>query len=111
MGVLYSQASFKNSRIASRKPTSSAFTLLVAIAAGVYQKVLDANIDRTYVTFVNITPSDNLRYSYGNIGGNINTDGMPLIVGMGADLESPQEMWVKNMGANPVNLQIDYGQG
>lgn len=111
MGVLYSQASFKNSRIAARKPTTSAFTLLVTIAAGIYQKVLDLNPDRTYVTFVNIAPSDKLRYSYGNIGAAIDTDGMPLTVGMGADLESPQELWVKNEGAAAVNLQIDYGQG
>lgn len=111
MGALYSQASFKNSRIASRKPTSAAFTLQVIVGAGVYMKVLDANIDRTYVTFVNITPSDTLRYSYGDIGAAIDTDGMPLTVGMGADLESPEEMWVKNMGAAAVNLQIDYGQG
>lgn len=111
MGVLFSQASFKNSRVSSRKPTSDAFTLQVTVGAGVYMKVLDANIDRTYVTFINIAPSDILRYSYENIGAAIDTDGMPLTVGMGADLESPQEMWVKNMGANPVKLQIDYGQG
>jgi hypothetical protein len=111
MPIIYSQASFKNSRIASRKPTTHAHTIRQVIAVGEYKKVLDVDITRTYATLINVSLADSLRYSYGDIGVLIDTDGMLLKGSQGADLEAPEEIWVKNVGAAPIDLQIDYGQG
>ena len=112
MGVLYAQASFKNSRINTRRATTHAHTIDVLILPGNYQMILAADPTRTYTTIFNTsTTGDECRYSYGNIGAAIVPDGMPLKAFMAADLESLQDLWVKNVGVNPVNIQIDYGQG
>lgn len=107
----YAQASFKNSRIASRKATLVGQTTTVTLAIGAYLMVAAANVDRTYITLANFTVADNLRYSYGNIGAAIDTQGFPLKPNMGADLEAPLEIWVKNYGPNIVDLNIDQGIG
>jgi hypothetical protein len=111
MGVLYAQASFRNSRITTRKPTTQAFTYEFVIPANTYMKILDADPTRTYLTIINYSTVDSIRYSYGNIGAAIDTDGMPLTPFAGADLESPQELWVKNMSVtNPITVQVDLGE-
>lgn len=112
MGVLYAQASFKNSRISSRKPTSQAFTFDFSFAPGEYKKILDPDPTRTYLTLINLSNTNTVRYSYGDIGAAIDTDGMPLGPYMGADLESPQEIWVKNMSLTTATIvQTDLGEG
>jgi len=110
MGVLYSQASFKNSRVASRKPTTQASTIFVDVASGATVKAMDVDITRTYMTILNTSYVDQLRYAYSNLP-TIGTNGFPLDARVAADLESPQELWIKNMGAALIKVQVDFGQG
>lgn len=110
MGVLYSQASFKNSRIASRKPTTQATTVEVTVPAATTMQVMAADQTRTYMTIFNTSYTDQMRYAYSNLP-TIATDGFPLDPRVLADLESPQALWIRNMGANPILVQIDQGQG
>lgn len=110
MGLLYSQASFKNSRISSRAPTTHAHTIVVPVAPGAYVKVLDADQTRTYGTINNTSLNSTIRYSYTSIPG-IDTDGMPLAPGQIGSIDALEEIWAKNMGIVAVDVQIDYGQG
>ena len=110
MGILYSQASFKNSRVASRKPTTQASVVEVTVAPGATIKAMDADVTRTYMTIFNTSYVDSMRYAYSNLP-TIGVDGFPLDPRVAADLESPQELWIKNMGVNNILVHVDYGQG
>ena len=110
--MLYNQASFKNSRIASRKPTTSADTDEGVIAAGPANTLVrPLNQNRTYLTLRSeaVTAGDDIRYDYFDNPA-ILTEGFLLKAGEAVDLESPQAIYARAV-ANPVNYSIDEGQG
>ena len=111
MGVLYDQASFKNSRVSSRQPTTQGYTDKVDLPAdGNNHKILDADPTRTYMTLRNNSLVDDLRYSYSDLA-TMATEGQIIGAQEGADLEAPTEVWARNMGAANINITIDVGQG
>lgn len=112
MGVLYTQASFKNSRIKTRPPTSEATTFVVTIPNGQH-KGIDADITRTYITIRNLSLADSIKYDYASVGDTPNwaDDAMTLKPGEAADLESPQEIWFENTSGAPMDIAVDEGKG
>jgi hypothetical protein len=113
MGVLYAQASFKNSRIASRKATTNSYTTKVSVPVGITNTLLiAANLNRTYLTVrvASSDPLDQIRYGYSDLP-TLNVDGMLLRGGEGADLEAPNPLYARNLGANPILLLFDIGEG
>lgn len=111
MAIIYSQASFKNSRIASRKPTTAADTNEVAVGNGVNTLVAPANPNRTYISLQNLssTVGDDIRYDYFD-NPNMLTEGNLLRACSAIDLESPQTIYAQAV-ANPVTVGVDEGQG
>jgi len=111
MGILYVQASFKNSRIKSRAPTSEAATKVITMAVG-QNKGIDADITRTYVTIRNLSTNP-IKYDYAPAGGapNWGDDAMILKADEAADLESPQEVWFWNTSGAPIDIGVDEGKG
>jgi len=111
MGVLYVQASFKNSRIAARKPTTSATTFPFSVPAdGNNHQLVPADTTRTYITLRNVSTSDNLRYGYTN-DPNLNINGQLLKHDEAADLENPGPIWLRNIGAAAILTLSDEGHG
>jgi len=111
MGVLYVQASFKNSRIAARKPTTSAVTFPVTVPAdGANHQIVPADTTRTYITTRNTSGNDDLRYGYTNDPA-LNINGQLLKHNEAADLESPTGIWVRNIGAAAILVLSDEGHG
>jgi hypothetical protein len=113
MGVLYVQASFKNSRIAARKPTTNAYTQKYSVPVGPGNvMVISADPNRTYLTVRNSNSdvNDHIRYGYSSMP-NLNVDGMLLRGGEAADLEAPNPLWVRNLAAVPILLLFDIGEG
>ena len=132
-------ASFPNTRERPRKPTQSSSTYqvdaLVAAAgpvdptaititsANIGQQTQNGNTilaapnsDRTYLTLRNLSPSENLVYSYKPVGEaddpNMDDNGMILRAGDSADLEDIDSVYyVRSLGAADVDCRIDEGEG
>lgn len=111
MGVLYSQASFKNSRVASRKATTTAGTDEKTVLAAANTLIAPTNLNRTYLTLRNLdtTPNHDLRYDYFD-NPLILTKGFLLKAGEAIDLESPQTVYGRATLAD-VLIDTDEGQG
>jgi hypothetical protein len=109
--MLYNQASFKNSRIASRKPTTVADTFQLVVGVGANTLISPANPNRTYLTLRSTATAsgDDLRYDYFD-NPNILTEGFLLKAGEAVDLESPQTIYARGV-ANPVTATVDQGEG
>lgn len=111
MGILYSQASFKNSRIASRKPTTASSASKYELAVSGIHEIVVANPSRTYITIKNTSETETIRYGYTN-NPNLATEGFELKPNDAADLEAPSAIWATNVtGSNPVEIHIDQGEG
>ena len=109
--TLYNQASFKNSRLASRKPTTQALTYHVNVPLAVNTLLRPANPVRTYITIRNtsLLSTDIVYYDYfDNV--NMLTEGFALKGGEAADLESPQALYAQATG-NASIIDIDEGEG
>lgn len=111
MGILINEASFKNSRISARKPTTEANTYEVTVLASANTVISPANANRTYITIrsVPLTPGQDIRYDYFD-NPNILTEGFLLRAGEAVDLESPQVIYGRAVTSDVV-LDIDEGQG
>ena len=111
MGVLYVQASFKNSRIAARKPTTSAVTFPVTVPAdGLNHQIVPADTTRTYITVRNTSTSDDMRYGYTD-DPLLNINGQLMKHDEAGDLESPTGIWARNIGAAAILVLCDEGHG
>lgn len=111
MGVIYNQASFKNSRVSARKPTTHSDTFEVNVLAGSNTLVAAANPNRTYLTLRSTATAsgDDLRYDYFNNPA-ILTQGFLLKAGEAVDLESPETIYARAVVSN-VPCTVDQGEG
>jgi hypothetical protein len=109
--TLYNQASFKNSRVASRKPTTQANTYKVNVVTGSNTLISGAKPNRTYITLRSTatTAGDDLVYDYFD-NPSILSEGFILKAGEAVDLESPQAIYACGV-VNPVICSIDEGEG
>lgn len=108
---IYDQASFKNSRVAARKPTTQANTYHLAVATGANTLVQVAKPNRTYITLRSTatTAGDDIAYDYFD-NPNMLTEGFILKAGEAIDLESPQAIYAQAL-VNPVTCVVDEGEG
>lgn len=112
MGVLYSQASFKNSRVSTRKATTQSITGEINILTSSPNTLISAaNLNRTYLTLrnENATAGNDIRYAYSD-SPTILTTGFLLKAGEAVDLESPQDVYARAVVAN-VLVSTDEGTG
>jgi hypothetical protein len=109
--ALYSQASFKNSRVSTRKATSANDNNKISCPTGVNTLVSPANPNRTYVTIriENTTSGDDLRYDYFD-NASILTEGFLLKAGEAVDLEGFNPIYVRAI-VNTILLSVDEGSG
>ena len=109
---IYDQASFKNSRVAARKPTTQANTFHVAVNNSAPKTLSQvAKPNRTYITIRSTatTAGDDIAYDYFD-NPNMVTEGFILKAGEAADLESPTAIYARAL-VNPVNCTVDEGEG
>lgn len=109
---LYNQASFKNSRVASRKPTTESNVYKVQILnTSPNTLVAPATPNRTYITLRSQATAigDDIVYDYHD-NPNILTEGFTLKSGEAVDLESPTAIYARAV-VNNVPCSIDEGQG
>lgn len=111
MAIIYNEASFKNSRIASRAPTTTANTYERTISSGSNTLIAPLTPNRTYITIRSTatTAGDDIRYDYFDNPA-ILTEGFLLKAGEACDLESPQPIFARSV-ASPVLCTIDEGEG
>lgn len=111
MGVLYSQASFKNSRVSTRQATTSADVKEITISNAGNTLISAANSNRTYITIRSeaTTAGDDIRYDYFN-NPNILTEGFLLKASEAIDLENQSDIYARAV-ANPVTASVDEGSG
>jgi len=111
MGVLYSQASFKNSRVSTRQATTSANVENITISNVANSLVAAANSLRTYITVRSeaTTAGDDIRYDYFD-NPNILTQGFLLKAGEAIDLEDQSAIYARAV-ANSVTASVDEGSG
>lgn len=102
-------ASFPNSRIKPRPARTSGNTNNQTILAGATVLIYPADLNRVSLLLRNDSPSDTLLYSYTSV--NIATEGFPIRPGEAVLLESPQDIWVHNPSANPIDISEDVGVG
>lgn len=108
---IYNQASFKNSRVSARKPTTQSNTFPILVGTGANTLIAPATPDRTYITLRSeaTTAGDDLRYDYFD-NASILTEGFLLKAGEAVDLESPETIYARGV-VNPVQTSIDEGRG
>lgn len=108
---IYNQASFKNSRVSTRKATTSADVKQVTVNTGSRTLISAANSNRTYVTLrnENATAGNDLRYDYFD-NSNILTEGFLLKAGEAVDLENQSDIYAQAVAASVV-CSVDEGQG
>lgn len=109
---IYSQASFKNSRVSTRQATTSANVYQVAVlTTSPNTLVAPANSNRTYITLrnENFTPGEDMRYDYFD-NPNILTEGFLLKSGEAIDLENAGTIYGRATTAT-VTLSVDQGEG
>lgn len=113
MGVFFLYASFPNSRIKTRNPTTQEFTPIVTCAPGVATKVLVADPNRTFATIRNLDSTIQVYYGFvSTIDGTVANGGFliePLESANG--IPTLEDIWIYNSGGVPVNVAIDYGEG
>ena len=111
MGILFSQASFKNSRVSTRQATTSADVKEIVISNAANTLVASVNPNRTYITLRSgaSTAGDDLRYDYFN-NPNILTEGFLLKAGEAVDLENQSDIYARAV-VNPVSASVDEGSG
>lgn len=111
MGVLYSQASFKNSRVSTRQATTSANVYEGTVSNVANTLIAPANSNRTYVTIRSeaVTAGDDLRYDYFD-NPSILTQGFLLKAGEAIDLENQSDIYARAV-VNPVSISVDEGSG
>ena len=111
MPIIYNEASFKNSRVSARAPTTTANTYQVTVALGANTLIAPLTPNRTYITLRSTatTASDDIRYDYFD-NPNMLTEGFLLKAGEACDLESPQTIFARAT-ANPVLCTVDEGEG
>lgn len=111
MGVLYSQASFKNSRVSTRQATTSANVYEGTVSNVANTLIAPANSNRTYVTIrsESTVAGDDLRYDYFD-NPNILTQGFLLKASEAIDLENQSDIYARAV-ANPVPISVDEGSG
>jgi hypothetical protein len=112
MGIIFNEASFKNSRVAARAPTTQANTFQQTIALGPANTLIAPfTANRTYITIRSTaaTAGDDIRYDYFDNPA-ILTEGFLLKAGEACDLESPQAIYAQAV-VNAVLCTIDEGQG
>jgi len=111
MGILYSQASFKNSRVSTRQATTSANVYKVTISNTVNTLIAAGNSLRTYITVRSeaATAGDDIRYDYFD-NPNILTEGFLLKASEAIDLEDQAPIYARAV-ANPVVASVDEGSG
>ena len=109
--MLYNQASFKNSRVATRKPTTQSNVFQINVLAASNTLIAPATPNRTYLTLRSTatTAGDDLRYDYFN-NPNILSEGFLLKAGEAVDLESPETIYARGV-VNDVLTTNDEGQG
>jgi hypothetical protein len=109
--MLYSQASFKNSRVSTRKATTAADTFQVSVPTGVNTLFRAANANRTYLTMrnENATTGQDMRYDYFDNPA-ILTQGFLLKAGEAVDLENPSDIYARAVSV-AVTVSGDEGTG
>lgn len=109
--ALYNQASFKNSRVSTRKATTSADVKQLTVNTGARTLISAANPNRTYVTLRNEngTTGNDLRYDYFDNPA-ILTEGFLLKASEAVDLENQSAIYAQAV-ASSVVCSIDEGQG
>jgi len=113
MCALYAEASFRNSRIMNRNPTTQSTTLEMPIPVTIGNAkimLVPEDQNRTYVTIRNTNPRADEIYYYYDPMVEFN-GGMLLRGGEAADLVSPQAIYVANHSANTVLMMVDFGEG
>jgi hypothetical protein len=109
---IFSQASFKNSRVSTRQATTSADVYQVPVLTTAPNTLIaSANSNRTYITLrsENFTPGEDLRYDYFD-NPSILTEGFLLKSGEAIDLENAGEIYGRATSV-AVTLSVDQGQG
>lgn len=108
---IYDLASFKNSRVSSRKATTDADTNELQILAASNTLVAAANSNRTYITLrlTDVTAGRDVRYDYFDNPAML-TEGFLLKAGEAIDLESPQTIYARAVVID-VPCVTDEGQG
>jgi hypothetical protein len=109
--ALYNQASFKNSRVSTRKATTFADVEQITVNTGSNTLISAANPNRTYLTLRNEngTSGNDIRYDYFD-NPNILTEGFLLRAGEAVDLEATQDIYAQGV-ASSVVCSVDEGQG
>lgn len=102
-------ASFPNSRIKPRPSRTTGYTLEDSIPATSVVQILPANDNRTGLLLRNLSQTETLMYGYTAL--EAQTEGMPILPKEAVNIESPQEVYVYNGSAAPVNYAIDEGLG
>lgn len=110
-------ASFSNSRVFPRPATSDGVTGSGSVNPNEVVKAIEANENMTYVTFRNISETDQLYYTYRwpdedePTSAEIVENGMVLGAGDSYDMEAKKDVYVTTVGENPVPYRFDKGEG
>jgi len=107
-------ASFPNSRIKTRKPTTVADTLGFTLPTGVVTPIIAADANRTYLTVRNTDLLNDVVYGYRNTitqGTGLATDGFLIKAGESVDIDSPQQIFALQSSGGNILLTLDRGQG
>lgn len=99
-------ASLPNSRVKPRSATRDAVTKSVPVIANEITKIIDANVDRTYLFIYNTHNTATLKYGYKN---DINEIKFTLRGDRGIDLESLGEVYV--LTTTDLTVEYDEGEG
>jgi hypothetical protein len=112
MPIIYNEASFKNSRVASRAPTTTANTYQITVnSLAPNTLIAPLTPNRTYITIRSTATSagDDIRYDYFD-NPLMLSEGFLLKAGEACDLESPQAIFARGT-ASPVICTVDEGEG
>lgn len=112
MTIIYNEASFKNSRVSARAPTTEANTYQLTVAIGSPNTLIaPMTPNRTYITIRSTatTAGDDIRYDYFD-NPNMMSEGFLLKAGEACDLESPQAIYARAV-VSPVICTVDEGEG
>jgi hypothetical protein len=111
--IVFLLASFPNSRIKTRNPTSAEFTPIVTLPPGVATMVQPIDLNRTFLTLRNLDSSQQCFYGFAaTIDGTVANGGFliePLEAANG--IPTTQAVWVFNPGPLAMNVALDYGDG
>lgn len=106
-------ASFPNSRIKPRGPTTTADTPVVTVGAGQTVMILPQDANRTYANLRNLDSTIDVFYGYSPSIDGTPANGGDLLQALEEvnGLATPGPIYVHNPGASAINIGVDVGRG